>query len=1481
MNTEQMSLFGLVESTAPTQKPKKASHKRRKPTKPSSHKSSSLTQGSLFSGLSLGSPVIGTGTLLTVAEKLLSYLSINQKITSSLLKQTMNEAFGGTDSQGRWNWKQAYNAVELSLVLWVRKYHGTLAEHPMVAVKELIELQTLLPTHTLRSEESVKLQQFSTPLPLAYLVGEAAQITSKDVVLEPSAGTGLLAIWPEIKGASLILNEISEDRIECLKQGFSHKVYNYNAEQIDNLLPTQHKPTVVVMNPPFTTHLHSKKKGCSAALAHIRSALHRLSAGGRLVTLSSDSFSPNSTTWGDAIAALPGKVVFSVGIEGKTYYKHGTTIDTRLTVIDKVDEADSYIVDKCLNLDEIADLIDTKIPPRQKVKKHQSSVVVPITKPSKKTKKVKEDTRPQAKVSFDDVITVDYNVIDWRDEGEYLNDDGIYERYMPQTINIKAAKVHPTKLVESAAMAAIAPPTPTYKPKLPKAVIEQGLLSDAQLESVIYAGNSHEQFLPDWFMYDADHDTLERVPEGTKEAKHYRKAWFNGDGTGVGKGRQCAGIILDNWLKGRRKAVWISKSNALLEDARRDWKALGGDPAQVVPLSKFKQGDPVVLNEGILFLTYATLRSPAKANKCSRVEQIIEWLGEDSDNVIVFDESHAMANAVAEYGERGLKAASQQGLAGLRLQRVLANARFVFVSATGASKLENLSYLERLGLWNSEILPFINREDFLSQVAEGGIAALEVVARDLKAMGLYLARSVSFDGVEYEIIEHELNEAQVAMYNRYADAYQIIYQNIEKALELTGISSKFGSTNGRAKSSVYSRFESTKQRFFGHLITSIKCPTLLKQIEADMKEGKAAVIQLISTDEALLNRRLDEIPVSQWNDINVDITPREYLFDYLINGFPIHQYESFTDDNGNERSQLMTDSLDNPIPCQEALRQRDALIEELSLLPPLPSALDQIINHFGYEAVAEVTGRSKRIIRVTKEGSDRMMVDKRSSSANLAESQLFMDDEKQILVFSQAGGTGRSYHANRSCQNQRPRVHYLLEGGWQADVAIQGLGRTNRSNQAQPPLYRVICTDIKGEKRFTSTIARRLASLGALTKGERKTGNQGLFREEDNLESVYAKQALRTLYFSLYKGLVEGMTLAEFERISGLNLLTKEGDFKAELPPMKTFLNRVLAMRLEDQEILFTTLEMCISSAIEKAKEAGIYEMGVETIKAEKLEVVNRQQLYQDPVTGGTSYAVEIQKTELNRILSLDEAIRLGSYSDTFFAKNQMSNQVAVVTSTTSVVNKDGISEPRFSLTRPCNTTKMRRWEFDNSLWTKVDAETFKQGWEQQIAQEPEFIESTFYLITGVLLPIWKRLDNNQMRIYRIHTEDGERLLGRAVSESAMTYIARSFELSHERTIEDIYESVMNQGTKESLTEKLELRKVLVRGDYRLEIVGHNSTIELQWLKQLGVQSEYVSHKLRAFVPLENAIAVLKTIQESYQRSDPQSGSRQRRARFS
>ena len=399
----------------------------------------------------------------------------------------------------------------------------------------------------------------------------------------------------------------------------------------------------------------------------------------------------------------------------------------------------------------------------------------------------------------------------------------------------------------------------------------------------------------------------------------------------------------------------------------------------------------------------------------------------------------------------------------------------------------------------------------MQAIEAGGVAAMEVLARDLKSLGLYAARSLSYEGVEYELVEHALTPEQIRIYDAYAGAFQVIHNNLDAAMQAANVTGEHGTLNAQAKSAARSAFESAKQRFFSHLITSMKTPTLIGAIERDLDAGHAAVIQIVSTGEALMERRLAEIPTEEWGDVQVDITPREYVLDYLAHSFPTQLFEPFTDSEGNLSSRpVYRDG--QPVQCRDAVERRDRLIERLASLAPVQGALDQIVQRFGTEMVAEVTGRSRRIVRK----GDRLCVENRAGSANLAEAQAFMDDEKRILVFSDAGGTGRSYHADLAARNQRLRVHYLLEAGWKADTAIQGLGRSNRTNQAQPPLFRPIATDVKAEKRFLSTIARRLDTLGAITKGQRQTGGQGLFRSDDNLESDYGRAALRQLYVLLF-----------------------------------------------------------------------------------------------------------------------------------------------------------------------------------------------------------------------------------------------------------------------------------------------------------------------------------------------------------------------------
>ncbi|WP_246050815.1 strawberry notch family protein [Asticcacaulis tiandongensis] len=1401
---------------------------------------------------------------LTAAKLLLPHLGRGENIDARVLRQVMEAAFGASDNTGLWNWKTAYDACEASAVLFLRKYGKTIfrqAPSPAARLSALTRIASLFPTHTRRTEDSQAYQQFSTPLPLGLAALTAADITSTDHVLEPSAGTGLLAILADMAGAKVSLNELADNRANLLDDLFpAVKVTRFDAAQIDDHLDPAIAPTVVLMNPPFSALANVTGKMADAAYRHMASALNRLADGGRLVAITGASFSPDNPVWRDSFIRLQarGTVVFTAAVAGSVYARQGTSTETRLTVIDKRPAEDPTALPASAGMAPdvatLLDWIDAQVPARL-------PVTLPPTTPApaalpKGVSAYLSRSRPtitprpvRQNASEPRGVELTYETQDWAPpEGGALN-EAIYETYSLQSIHIPDALPHPTKLVQSAAMASVAPPKPGYRPNLPERVVTAGLLSDAQLETVIYAGEAHSEHLAGSWTVDETYDLVQAAPDGVEGAVHFRRGFMLGDGTGSGKGRQSAGIILDNWLRGRRKAVWISKSDKLLEDAQRDWSALGMERLLVTPLSRFPQGKPINLTEGILFTTYATLRSDDRGEKVSRVRQIVDWLGSEFDGVIIFDESHAMQNAIGGKGERGDVAASQQGRAGLRLQHALPDARVVYVSATGATSVHNLAYAQRLGLWGGEDFPFTTRADFVEAIEAGGVAAMEVLARDLRAMGLYTARSLSYDGVEYELLEHQLSGEQQRIYNAYAEGFGIIHNHLDAALEAANITGSSGTLNGQAKSAARSAFEGAKQRFFGHLLTSMKTPTLIRSIEQDLAAGHASVIQIVSTGEALMERRLAEIPTEEWSDVQVDITPREYVLDYLAHSFPVQLYEPFSDAEGKLSSRpVYRDG--QPVECREAVARRNDLIERLAALPPVPGALDQIVQRFGTEKVAEVTGRSRRIVRRTgSDGIDRLMVENRAPSANLAETSAFMDDLKQVLIFSDAGGTGRSYHADLSAKNQRLRVHYLLEPGWKADAAIQGLGRTNRTNQKQPPLFRPIATNVKAEKRFLSTIARRLDTLGAITRGQRQTGGQGLFRPEDNLESPYARDALRQLYLLLVRGKIEGCSLERFQSATGLKLVDDNG-IKDNLPPINTFLNRLLALTLDLQEILFTAFEQLLEAKIEGAITSGVYDVGLETLTAESFIVTDRQVIYTHPATGAQTRLVTLTRRERNRPMSLDDALAYATDDRGLLLVNERSGRAAVQVSAPSLMLDDGEIERRVRLIRPMDHHHASLMAMADSHWQVADQATFAALWVRELTEIPEFTDSTLHMVTGLLLPVWKRLPADSPRVYRLQTDEGERLIGRRVSPAWAANATASG--TEALTAEAAHAALAEGRTILDLSENMQLRRVRVMGASRIELSGFADSLRDQ-LRAYGLFSEIISWKLRFFVPMDDS----------------------------
>ena len=1414
--------------------------------------------------MNISSPVIAPVTplgaapaILAAAHLILPHLERGQRVDTADLRSAMESAFGASDASGAWDWKLAYEACEAATVLFLRKYGKALfrkAASPVSRLAPLAKIAGLLPTQTRRSEESQSFQQFSTPLPLGLAALAAAGISPDDVVLEPSAGTGLMAILAQAAGGSLILNELAETRADLLSSLFpAFPVTRFDAAQIDDHLTPEAVPSVVLMNPPFSVMANVEGRMADASLRHVASALARLAPGGRLVTITGANFGPEAPAWRDAFVRLQdrGRVVFTAAIDGAVFSRHGTSIDTRLTVIDKLPADDPSVFPASPGIaPDVATLlgwIESQLPLRLPVSLPKVASPEPATAPKTVRGYLARATasRPAAAPASDpEGVELEYETVDWAPpEGARLS-DAIYEEYALQSLRIPGAEPHPTRLVQSAAMASVAPPKPSYRPMLPSDIRTR--LSDAQLETVIYAGEAHVDHLAGAWTVDENFDKVSAAAEDAAGAVRFRRGFMLGDGTGAGKGRQSAGIILDNWLRGRRKAVWISKSDKLIEDAQRDWSALGMERLLVTPLSRFPQGKPITLSEGILFTTYATLRSDDRGEKVSRVKQIVEWLGSDFDGVIIFDESHAMQNAGGGKGDRGDIAASQQGRAGLRLQHALPDARVVYVSATGATTVHNLAYAQRLGLWGGEDFPFQTRAEFVEAIEAGGVAAMEVLARDLRSLGLYTARSLSYDGVEYELVEHKLTEEQRRIYDAYAAAFAVIHGNLAAAMEAANITGSEGTLNRQAKSAARSAFESTKQRFFGHLLTSMKTPTLIRSIDADLAAGHAAVIQIVSTGEALMERRLAEIPTDEWNDISVDVTPREYVGSYLQHSFPVQLYEPFTDSEGNLSSRpVFRDG--QPVESREAVARRDEMLEQLGSLPPVPGALDQIVQRFGTDLVAEVTGRSRRIVRKGDGASARLAVENRAPSANLAETSAFMDDQKRILIFSDAGGTGRSYHADLSVRNQRLRVHYLLEPGWKADAAIQGLGRTNRTNQAQPPLFRPIATDVKAEKRFLSTIARRLDTLGAITRGQRQTGGQGLFRPEDNLESAYARDALRQLYLAVVRSKVEGCSLERFESATGLKLMDANG-IKDDLPPITTFLNRLLALTIELQGILFSAFEQLLQARIDGAIASGTYDKGLETLRAESFVVTDRQVIHTHPGTGAETRLLTLTERKRNQPVTLDAALAELDDPRARLLINERSGRAAVQIPTTSVMLDDGEIERRVRLIRPMEAMNIPVRAMEETHWIEADRAAFTVAWKAELAEVPEFTDSILHMVTGLLLPIWKRLPQDSSRVYRLQTDEGERIIGRRVSPAWAANAATSG-VATSITPDEAYAALIEGRTIFDLAEGLQLRRSRVMGANRIELTGFTDTMRDR-LRTYGLFSEIISWKLRFFVPV-------------------------------
>lgn len=1495
-----------------------------------------------------------------ISDYVLDKLTNNGKITTQELQSIADKAHGGTMAEGKYDVKAMTDAMELGVNRYIidtisnaqSDFNSPKAEKAVESLDEITEsILNAIPTQTKRSEEQVSLQQFSTPPNIAYLASWVANIDNKDTVLEPSAGIGGLASFAKADGAKVYVNELSDSRLEMLKQLPFDGFFKENAEQINNILPDYVSPSVVLMNPPFSSTGGRTKNSTKNAIPHIEQALLRLQDGGRLVAIVGKGMADDTPTFRNLYNELRKKynIRANIGIDGENYKKYGTTFDLQMLVIDKTGpQTGETITGTYKDLHEIPKLLEgirndrsrenqqletgesgrkdvgihrgADVPKelgvadtiRENVSGDDSGVplgvseqgnssgsgrIVADTENPQHAGNVQEDDGGSRRGRSDTGVrgrSTDakglHEEVSERGRGDMAvqrgdnaghdingdgstarrdkprtrgderlgrgdvaesakqyhkaaldssEDNGTYATYTPEKLNIKGAKPHPTKLVESSAMSSVHAPDLHYVPNLDRDIITKGVLSDAQLEAVMYAGQAHETVLPNG----------------------NRKGFLIGDGTGVGKGREISGIILDNFNSGRTKAVWVSVSSGLVNDARRDWVDLGGKESDVIDFSKEKgkKGGIGKFDKGIMFVSYDTLKSGKKGGE-TNADIIADWFGKDFDGVIVFDEAHKAGNLIAEKTGRGSKKPSQNAIKANDFQNSLKNARVVYASATIADKVSGLAFVSRLGLWGDGT-QFSSVDDFVGKIGGSGMAAMELVARDMKATGAYISRNLSYDGVGYERLEHTLTKDQIYMYDTMSEGWQVVMQDVDKAMRITGNKSK----------NADSQLWSSMMRFYDQVLVSMSMPSVISDIEKQLADGKACVVQVVNTQEAAQERAVEKMREDGSEDYdNLDITPRQILEQYLLNSFPVEQYEKYVDENGNEQSRVARDSKGQPIINKEAVAMRDALLERIKDISIPEGPIDMLINHFGKDRVAEVSGRDRRFVNVTDEnGNIKRVEDVRgdgakngSRAANDAEAKAFQNGEKDILIFSaQAGGTGYSYHADKRAKNSRQRVGYILQTAPNSQLLMQTIGRIHRSNEAFPPIYKLVSTDLSAQKRFVTSSARRLEQLGALTKGQRQASG-GIFSADDNLETDLSSDALLAFFDRLGHGKIPGMDPKKILSKMGYTkyFYDKYGNFNLNKDTgsnVTRFLNRILALGVEDGNRVFDEFMDIRQAYYEAAEEAGTLDTGMENVKADKLDIVQRETVYTDESTGAETQYVQAKVYNKPTIIqTLDDAM---AYRPQFQGIRRMEDgSVRAVYRIADQTNSFGVPVKRFRLqganTAVSNTMSEKNM---NAKTEEIPKAEWEAVWKEAVKDVPEYNESELHMITGALLPVWNKLpQDGNIKAMRITATDGTQYLGRVIPPKQIDAVLRSLgasksSIKKQYTGKELYSAVMDKAQAVSFdglygaTWTVSRRRV--SGENRLEVTGRNLFAFKE--KYPDVFTETIQYKQRYFIP--------------------------------
>ena len=552
-----------------------------------------------------------------------------------------------------------------------------------------------------------------------------------------------------------------------------------------------------------------------------------------------------------------------------------------------------------------------------------------------------------------------------------------------------------------------------------------------------------------------------------------------GDQTGIGKGRQAAAVMRYAKRHGILP-IFVTEKPKLFSDMYFDGLDIGEQfnpfligndtdssvmdrennvvkkamtpNAQKAYFPKMLEGNPKGFD--CVFITYS------QVNKEGEQQKFLRNLLANRNAMLVLDEAHNASGAESNTGAYFQGLLKHENLKGA-----------MFLSATYAKRPDNMI----LFALRNELGKIFNGDQLVKVIKKGGLALQQIISQGLAQAGQLIRRERDFTGVKMNIGEAIRTTADVKrQYDEVAGVMADIVQFSDE------IADRFKEEKKRAgrkadESMRANNFSSMVHNYIGQLLFATKLDAAADEVIKSFKAGQKPVIALANTLETFLKEYADEHGVKTGD--RIDVTFR----DVLLNALEKMQTGRMENRNGkSEEVPLVFNAREHAM--FNEIKER---IERLNLnLPASPiDYLKAKLTAAGLR-VGEITGRQS-VINYDANGENGVLAQRDTHEKNRMVND-FNSGALDALILNRSGSTGLSLHSSARFKDQKQRHMFVVQADLDINVVMQMLGRVLRSGQVNKPEYTFLSTDLTAERRVTSILQKKFASLSANTTANTK-----------------------------------------------------------------------------------------------------------------------------------------------------------------------------------------------------------------------------------------------------------------------------------------------------------------------------------------------------------------------------------------------------------